>query len=139
MKHLICVGMLLLTAATIYAQEVKLKKEVVYVDGTPTFSYAKKSMGGELYVYKLNTKEEVVSMHTESNGTESNVDDSKKIVFAEQKITIQNKNFRSQNWDFLISSLINEKVIDLNGNINLDNLKHFRAKYDENSINHTEH
>ena len=51
----------LLTFTALSAQEVKLKKEIVYVDNTEAFSFIKKGMGNELYVYKLNTKEELVS------------------------------------------------------------------------------
>ena len=94
-------------------------------------------MGNELYVYKLNTKVELVNMTVDNNNTESKVDDSKKIVFTKLNTTIASKNFRSRNYEFLIALLIEEKVIDLKGDINLDNLKRFKAKYDENNINQT--
>lgn len=136
MKHLIYLT-ILFVATNITAQEIKLKKDVVYADNVPAFSFEKKSMGNELHVYKLNTKEELVSIIVDNNGTESKVDDSKKIIFAQQNATIQSKNFRSQNWEFLLSLLLQEKVFDLKGEINLDNLNRFKAKYDEKSTNHT--
>jgi len=119
------------------AQEIKLEKNIVFYGNSPTFSFAKKSMGNQFYVYKLNTKEELFSILVDNNNTESKVDDSKKIVFTQQNITIQSKNFREQKWDFLINLLIEEKVIDLKGEINLDNLKRFKAKYDEKDVNKT--
>lgn len=128
---------LLLIATNLSAQEVKLKKEIIYVSNAPTFSFEKKSMGNELFVYKLNTKEELIQIFVNNNNTESKVDDGKKIIFSKQNTTIQSKNFRSQNYDFLIALLIEEKVIDLKGEINEKNLKRFKAKYDENNINHT--
>ena len=137
MKYLSYIAALFLTATTLSAQEVKLKKDVVYVGDAATFSFARKSMGNELYVYKLNTKEELVNIIVDNNKTESKVDDSKKIVFTKQNITIASKNFRSRNYEFLIALLIEEKVIDLKGDINLDNLKRFKEKYDENNINQT--
>jgi len=136
MKYLSFIITLLVTF-TISAQEIKLKKEIVYISDTPTFSYTKKAMGNELYVYKLNTKEEIVTMIVDNNNTESKVDDSKKIVFTQQKTTIENKNFRSRTYEFLISLLLEEKVIDLKGEINNDNLIRFKAKYDEGNVNHT--
>ena len=136
MKYLSFITTLLVTL-TISAQEVKLKKEIVYVIDAPTFSFTKKNMGNELYVYKLNTKEEIVTMIVDNNNTESKVDDSKKIVFTQQKTTIENKNFRSRTYEFLLSLLLEEKVIDLKGEINLDNLIRFKAKYDESNVNHT--
>jgi hypothetical protein len=136
MKYLSFIITLLVTL-TLSAQEVKLKKEIVYVSDAPTFSFTKKEMGNELYVYKLNTKEEIVNMIVDNNNTESKVDDSKKIVFTQQKTTIENKNFRSRNYEFLLSLLLEEKVLDLKGEINLDNLIRFKAKYDEGNVNHT--
>ena len=94
-------------------------------------------MGNELYVYKLNTKEELVNMIVDNYGTESKVDDSKKIVFTRQNTTIASKNFRSRNYEFLIALLLEEKVIDLKSKINTDNLKRFKAKYDDGNINKT--
>lgn len=137
MKYQNYIAVLLLSATALSAQKVELKKEIIYVGDAPTFSFSKKSMGNELYVYKLNTKEELVNMIVDNNNTESKVDDSKKIVFTKLKTTIASKNFRSRDYDFLISLLLEEKVIDLKGNINLDNLKRFKEKYDENNINQT--
>ncbi|MES2410646.1 MAG: hypothetical protein V4535_04295 [Bacteroidota bacterium] len=137
MKHIIYITTLLLTATTLTAQEIKLKNAVVYSDGNPVFSYAKKAMGNELYVYKLNSKEELFSMIVDNNNTEIKQDDGKKITFAKQNTTIQAKNFRQRKWDFLIALLIEEKVIDMKGDINLDNLKRFKAKYDDNDVNKT--
>lgn len=137
MKYLQYIAALLLTTTTLSAQEIKLDKNIVYADNQPTFSFAKKSMGNQFYVYKLNTTEELFNIIVDNNNTESKVDDSKKIVFAQQNTTIQSKNFRNQKWDFLIALLLEEKVIDAKGEINTDNLKRFKAKYDEGNINKT--
>lgn len=137
MKNLIFLIALLLTATTLTAQEIKFKKEIVYVGETPTFSFIKKAMGNELYVFKLNTKDDLVKMIVDNNKTESKVDDSKKIIFYKQNTTIQNKNFRNRDYEFLIGLLVEEKVVDLKGDINLDNLKRFKEKYDEGNINQT--
>lgn len=136
MKSLIY-AILLLTAATLTAQEIKLKDDVVYSNDTPAFSFAKKSFNNELFLYKLNTKEELVHLLIDTNGTEIKQDDGKKIVFEQQKVTIQSKVFRTRKWDFLIALLLEEKVIDIKGDINLENLNRFKAKYDENDVNKT--
>ncbi|WP_284652096.1 hypothetical protein [Flavobacterium terrisoli] len=139
MKYLNYIAALLLTATTLTAQEIKLKDNIVYQGDVPAFNFAKKAMGNEFYVYKLNTKEELFNIIVDNNKTESKVDDSKKIVFAQQNTTIQSKNFREQKWDFLIALLLQEKVIDLKGDIDIENLKRFKAKYDENIVNKTMH
>ncbi|QBZ98684.1 hypothetical protein [Flavobacterium sangjuense] len=137
MKHLIYLTILFLATTTLSAQEIKLNESIVYVGDKPAFSFAKKSFNNELYVYKLNTKEVLVHMLVDTNGTEIKQDDGKKLVFEQQKVTIQSKNFRTRKWEFLIALLIEEKVIDLNGDINLDNLNRFKAKYDDNDVNKT--
>lgn len=137
MKQLIYLTLLFLITTTLSAQEIKLKDDVVYSGDTPAFSFAKKAFNNELYLYKLNTKEELVHMVVDNNGTEIKQDDGKKIIFEKQKVTIQSKVFRTRKWDFLIALLIEEKVIDLKGDINLDNLNRFKAKYDDNDVNKT--
>ena len=137
MKLVNYIAALLLAATTLSAQEVKLKKDIVYVDNAATYSFVKKAMGNELYIFKLTTEEEFVHIFVDNNKTESKVDDSKKIVFAKQNIIIASKNFRGRDYEFLIALLLQEKVIDLKGEINVDNLKRFKAKYDENNVNQT--
>ena len=136
MKNLYYVIVLVVTC-TLSAQTVKLKKEIVFIDNITTFSFVKKAMGNELYVYKINSTEELVNIIVDNNKTESIVDDSKKIVFSKQNTTIQSKNFRGRDWEFMLALLLSEKVIDTKGNINADNLKRFKAKYDDGNINHT--
>ena len=137
MKYIIFVTILVFSATKITAQEIKLKDAIVYSGDTPVFSFTKKFMNNELYLYKLNTKEELVHLLVDTNGTELKQDDGKKLIFIQQKVSIQSKNFRTRKWDFLISLLLEEKVIDLKGNINLDNLNRFKAKYDDNDVNKT--
>ncbi|MCF6129454.1 hypothetical protein L1S35_07200 [Flavobacterium sp. AS60] len=137
MKNQVYLTILFFATSILYAQEIKLKDDVVYSGDKPTFSFAKKSFNNELYVYKLNTKEVLVHMLVDTNGTEIKQDDGKKIIFEQQKVTIQSKVFRTRKWDFIIALLIEEKVIDLNGDINLDNLNRFKAKYDDNDVNKT--
>jgi hypothetical protein len=137
MKYLYYLVVLILTTATLTAQKVKLKKEIVYFNDVRAFSFEKKSMGNELYVYKLETKEELFNFMVDNNKTESKVDDSKRIVFTKQNTTIASKDFQGRNYEFLIALLLEEKVVNLKGEINLDNLIRFKARYDDGNINHT--
>lgn len=137
MKNLMYLIVFVIAINGVTAQEIKLKDAIVYSGDLPAFSFAKKSMNNELYVYKLNTEEEIVHLQVDTNGTEIKQDDGKKLIFDQQKINIQSRNFRNRKWDFLIALLLEEKVFDLKGNINLDNLKRFKAKYDDNDVNKT--
>ena len=137
MKLVNYIAAVLLTATTLSAQEVKLKKDIVYVNNAATYSFVKKAMGNELYIFKLTTEEEFVHIFVDNNKTESKVDDSKKIIFTQQNTIITSKNFRGRDFEFLISLLIQEKVIDMKGEINADNLIRFKAKYNEGNVNQT--
>lgn len=136
MKRISYLSVLLLITATLSAQTVKLKKEVVFVDEVPTFSFEKKAMGNELHVYKLNTKEELWNMVVVTNNTESKVDDSKKIIFDKQKVTIQSKDFRGRNFESLITLLLEGKILDAKGEIDTENLQKVKLKFDDRNINH---
>lgn len=136
MKSICCFVLLLLGITSVSAQKIKLKKDIVYINDAPAFSYEKKSMGNELYVYKLNTKEELLKMIVDNNKTESKVDDSKKITFTGQNTTISSKDFRSRDYEFLLDLLLEAKVINVNGEISSDNLMRFKQKYDDSNINH---
>lgn len=137
MKQLYFTLLLLLTSVSVIAQKIKLKKDIVYADETPTFSFDKKAMGNEFYLYKLNTKEELLHMVVDNNKTESKVDDSKKIIFTKENTIIASKNFKGRDYEFLLALLLEEKALDLKGEINIDNLKRFKAKYDDGNVNHT--
>lgn len=137
MKNIFKLIIATFTITTLSAQEVKLKKGIVLVDNSVTFSYTKKRMGNELYVYKLNSEEEYMQLVVDNNNTESKIDDSKKIIFTKQNTTIQSKNFRNRNYEFLIALLLEEKVIDVNGDVDSNNLTRFKAKYDEKNSNQT--
>ena len=125
---------LLLICSFAWTQEIKFKKEIVFVNNTPTFSYVKKGMGSELQVYNLNTTTAIFSIVVDNNATESKVDDFKKIIFSEQKTVIASKNFRNRDFEFLIDFLLKEKVINLDGKVDTDNLKRFKEKYNENNV-----
>lgn len=127
---------LLVSATTLSAQKVDLKKGIVYVDETPAFSFEKKAMGNEIHLYRLNTKDELAYVAVETNNTESKVDDSKKVVFMQQHVTIKSKDFRAKNYETMIQLLLEGKVMDSKGEINAENLKKFQQKFDDGNINH---
>lgn len=135
MKYTYLLGLLSIFSSS-SAQTVKSKKEVIFIDEKPALSYVKKSMGNEIHIFKINTTEEIFSMFTETNGTESKVDDAKKIVFNTENTVVKSVLFRERNWDAMVLMLLQERVIDVNGLINKDALLKFAAKFDEKNVNH---
>jgi hypothetical protein len=135
MKNIIHTLTLLFSLAliqTLTAQELKLKDNIVLLDDKPVFSFDKKAMNNEFHVYKLNTKEELFVLQHQHVGTDTGAkDDFKKIIFTKQNTVIESKVLQKRNWKFLIQLLLDEKVIDLSGNVDTKNLERFAGKYNE--------
>jgi hypothetical protein len=135
MKNIIYAVALLLSstiAQTITAQEIKLKDNTVLLGDQAVFSFDKKAMNNEFHLYKLNTQEELVMLQHQHVGADTGAkDDFKKIVFTKQNTIIESKVLQKRNWKFLIQLLLDEKVIDASGTVDLKNLERFVGKYDE--------
>jgi len=134
MKNLMYALALLLTAIVtnnVKAQEVKLKSDKIIVDDKPTFDYDKD--GFEFHIYKLNTKDEIVYIQHSNNSTISYLeDDYKKIIFPNNNVNIESALFRARSFKYIVTLLLTEKVLDLEGNIDAEKLQKFATKYNEN-------
>ncbi len=105
---------------------------MVVIENKPIFSFDKKAMNNEFYLFKLNSKEELLILQHQHVGADTGAqDDFKKIIFPNQKVTIESRVLQKKNWKFLVQLLIDEKVIDTDGNIDIRNLERFSGKYDE--------
>jgi hypothetical protein len=139
MKNLIYLSLTLFFAfigQSTNAQEVKLKKDQILVDEKPTFEYDKS--GFEFHIYKLGTKDEIIYILHNNNSTQQYLeDDYKKIIFLNQKVTIESSVFRARGFKYIVELMLKEKVLDLEGNISTDNLEKFAAKYNENITERT--
>lgn len=125
---------LLIVAVThqISAQKIEFKNNMVVIENKPIFSFDKKAMNNEFYLFKLNSKEELLILQHQHVGADTGAqDDFKKIIFPNQKVTIESRVLQKKNWKFLVQLLIDEKVIDTDGNIDIRNLERFSGKYDE--------
>lgn len=116
------------------AQEVKFDDDKVIIDKTARFDFNRKSLGAEFSLYKLNTKDEIIYMSLDNNETNQYKDDDfKRLVFLENKITIESSRLKFATWKAIVKLLLEDKVLDLEGNIDTNNLEKFYAKY--NSVN----
>ncbi len=121
---------IIFTFHSVQAQKVKLKKDVVYVDGEATFSYAKKTHGTEFVVYTLNTKDELFTAIFYPGDTENRDDNYYKLVFTNEKKSLE---YTRTYWNkFLISWLLEQDILTVEGTMNLSKIDNFIAKYDEN-------
>ena len=124
--------LMLLCFITANAQDIKLNDGTVLLNEKAVFSYEKKGMNNQFHFYKLNTKEELVSLIHQHVGTDTGAkDDFKKMVFPMQNTIIESRVLQKRNWKFLIQLLLDEKVLDTSGTIDLRNLERFAGKYDE--------
>jgi hypothetical protein len=131
-NYLCCLLFLVAVTPTAKAQEVKLKNDTVIIDDKPAFSYDKKSMGNEFYLYKLNTKDEIAYMIANKNETISYLeDDFKKIVFTEANVVVESSALRGRSWKYIVELLLESKVLDIEGNVDAKYLERFVTKYDE--------
>lgn len=120
-KHLFIVCFLL--TGICFSQKVKLKKEVIYIEGKEALSFEKKSHNNEYAIYELNTKNEIVNVV-------SNVNEGyKKIIFTESKKSLETT-LGYWNSSF-IKWLIEQNVLSIDGKLNSNKIDYFIEKYDE--------
>ena len=120
------------------AQQIKLKKGMVTIDGVERFQYKRSNGGVDLTLYDLNKTSEILFMTKNQNGTSGYLDDDyKQISFISQKIKVESATYSSYPNKWFLKKLINENVLDLEGNINAEKLDVFIMKYDENITNRT--
>ena len=136
MKNVIHFVTLILVATitnNIKAQELKLKDGQVLQGEKAIFSYDKKALNNEFHLYRLNTDKTIVTMKQVHHGDSetSAVNGYKSLSFSKQDVLIESTILRNRNWKFIIQLLLDEKVIDTNGVINIPNLERFTGKYDE--------
>ena len=114
------------------AQDVKFKDNKVLVDKTARFDFIRKGLGDEFSLYKLNTKDEIIYMALDRNGSNQYQDDDfKRFTFIESKIIVESSRLKFTTWKSIIELLLEEKILDLEGNIDVTNLEKFVAKYND--------
>ncbi|MCJ8291144.1 MAG: hypothetical protein HRT58_15770 [Crocinitomicaceae bacterium] len=121
---------MIFTFYSVQAQKVKLKKDVIYVDGEATFSFAKKTHGTEFVVYTLNTKDELFTAIFYAGNTEVRDDNYYKLVFTNEKKSME---YTRTYWNkYLIGWLLEQDILNVKGEMDPDKIDGFITKYDEN-------
>lgn len=126
---------MIFTFCSVQAQKVKLKKDIIYVDGEARFSYAKKTHGREFVVYTLNTKDELFTAIFYSGDSENSEGDYYKLVFTNEKKSME---YTRTYWNkYLITWLIEQDILLVEGTMDPDKIDNFINKYDENITERT--
>ncbi len=130
-KYLLLV-LTFITSFKINAQEVKLSNNKVLVDKVARFNFDKKELGDSFSLYKLDSKEEIIYMALNRNGTQHFQDDDyKRFTFIENNVTIESSRLKFKSWKSIIELLLEEKILNLDGKIDSVNLEKFKSKYND--------
>jgi hypothetical protein len=128
---------LLLISCSIYSQNVKLKKDKLILDDKEIMNYEFKNYDLEIHLYKLNSKDEEIFIFYNNNGTrETRDDDYLKIFFTKSKKKLETSQV-FDSWKQRVKFLIENDVIDKDGNVIEDTIDLFISKYNEDLSNRT--
>ncbi len=109
------------------AQNVKLKNDILYINGNECLSYKFQYSKTEITLFELNTDKELIYMN--SNGD-----------FTKYTFTTLNKSMESRrgsSWNWILKDFVNQGVIDSNCNLNEIKVTSYIEKFDEKISNRT--
>lgn len=112
----------------INAQEVKLKKGIVYVNGQKQFEYHR-GMGGspEISIFTLGREKEILFI--QNNCKEDLGFDFEQLVFIQEKRKIESVSLSSMTFRMIIAKLLRNNILRLDGSIDAERLDIFYLKY----------
>lgn len=114
------------------AQKLELINGKVFLDEKAIFSYDQKVPNNEFHLFRLNSEKNIVTIkQVHQTGELNSKKEYKTLTFSKQEVTIESASLGKRNWKYILLLLLNEKVINTNGIINLPNLAQFAQKYDE--------
>jgi len=112
------------------AQKLELKDGTVYLLDTAIFSYDQKVPNNEFHLFRLNSEKTIVEMKQVHHSAALNSkNEYKTLTFSKQNVTIESVLLSKRNWKYILQLLLDEKVINTKGVVNLPNLAQFAEKY----------
>jgi hypothetical protein len=133
-KNILLAGMVLLFAHNLLSQKVEVKNDLIKIGGKDVFSYKDSKSAEEFTIYKLNTKDELIFIRHNNNGTPgqaSNGDDYNNIYFTSLKLKMETRTWHLK-WKTTVIWLYENGVLKDNGEIDKDKISLFIEKYNEN-------
>ncbi|KIX22692.1 hypothetical protein SY27_02390 [Flavobacterium sp. 316] len=131
MKLKLLLLLLLSINYSVFSQNVKLKKNKLILDDKEIMNYELKNYSGEIHLYGLNTNDEEIFIFYHDNETrETRDDDYLKIFFIKynKKLEVAQP---FDSWKQRVKFLIENNVIDKDGNLVEDKIDLFVLKYNE--------
>ncbi len=128
------VVLILLFGTNIFSQKIELKNDIVKIDGKDIFSYKDGKSAEELTIYKLNTKDELIFIRHNNNGTpgqSSNGDDYNNILFVPLKLKMETRKWHMR-WKTTVMWFYENGIINDKGEIDENKIALFIEKYNEN-------
>lgn len=120
------------SAASALAQNVELKKGAVSVDKAHVLDYTYDMISLELHIYKLGTKDELIFIKLNTNGTSYDGDDYTQLYFSEYDVKVESKSmFFGIKGDAVFKKLVADGVVKADGSTDKSKLDTFFRKYDE--------
>lgn len=133
---------ILLTGALIFsnlvnAQDIKLKKEKVLLDGKEILKYERENWGVfQIHFYPLNSDEEILLFKKNDNETKNYLDDD----YTEIKFISLNKSLeikQNRTWSGYLEWLIKNKALNTDGSLNEEKVDNLIINYDEKITSRT--
>jgi hypothetical protein len=120
-----------------HAQDVKLKKDIVTVDGEQKFQYEKRRSATEFTLYSLDKEKEILTIIRNTANSKSIDDNYVQIIFADYNVRVETIRLKGYSYARFLELLFKEKVLLADGSVDEARLQTFFAKYDENVTNRT--
>lgn len=125
----------MLSVSMSYAQKVNLKKGIVYFDNKPVYTYDREMMGNVTNIYHSETKEMLLTISFENNGTtDYKEDDFIKVFFYEANALVESSKLRGMWPKQILERMRKMGVVDDNGIFNPMKVENFRKQYHEEYI-----
>lgn len=125
----------ILSVSMSYAQKVNLKKGIVYFDKKPVYTYDREMMGNVTNIYHSETKEMLLTISFENNGTiDYKEDDFIKVFFYEANALVESSKLRGMWPKQILERMRKMGVVDDNGLFNPMKVENFRKQYHEEYI-----
>lgn len=125
----------ILSVSMSYAQKVNLKKGIVYFDKKPVYTYDREMMGNVTNIYHSETKEMLLTISFENNGTtDYKEDDFIKVFFYEANALVESSKLRGMWPKQILERMRKMGVVDDNGIFNPMKVENFRKQYHEEYI-----